>query len=77
VDEHELAGGIRFDGMAVDFRRGSVGSPSGMSDGDLRYKGLLFVDGRCGNLLAKSNDFPDLFEEEEFVSLIAIDDESS
>jgi len=61
------------EGVAVDFRRRTVGGPAGVSDGDLGEEGLCLVDGRICDLLAETGHFANLFEEDHIAGLVAID----
>jgi hypothetical protein len=58
VDDAELAFGIGADWMAVDLRRGAMGSPASVCDGNLGYEGLVDIYRRSSDLFAPTGDFP-------------------
>jgi hypothetical protein len=60
-------------GVAVDGRRRTVGSPSGVSDTGVGIKNLLQVDVGLVNKLFELSDLADLLECKHLLLLVAID----
>jgi hypothetical protein len=73
MDDAEVGGGIRAEGMAVNLGGDTVGGPSGVGDGDLGDEDLVSVDAGRGDLLAKTGDFADLLEVSGLSGLVTVD----
>lgn len=76
VDDDKLGVGIGGDGVAISLRRGSVGGPASVGDGNLLHEGLVDIDGGRGDLLAETGYFANLLEKVDLTGLVAIDDET-
>ena len=73
MDDDELVGGVRAEGMAIDGGGDTVSSPASVGDGDLAETSLLEVDGRISDDFAEASDLADLLEEEHLSRLVTID----
>ena len=73
MDNDELGGRVRAKRVAVNGGGRPVGSPSSVSDGDLRQERLGGVHSRVGDLFAQTGDLSDLLEVVNLGLLIPID----
>jgi hypothetical protein len=77
MDDHKFGSGVRADWMTVNFRGWTMGSPSGVSDGNLRCESLCDVNVGGSNLLAEPSDFAHFLKERDFTGLVPVNDETS
>ena len=73
MDDDELGIGVRAKRVAVDGGGRSVGSPSGVSDGDLGQERPGGVHRRVGDLLAQTSDLSNLLEVVNLALSVSID----